>query len=56
MEVEGVAMTVTEHVDPGRETPAGTPQGVVRGLLGIFFSRMVKVAENGRDWLLGEFP
>lgn len=35
MEVQGVAMAVAQDVDLGREPPAGTPQGVIRRLLGI---------------------
>ena len=35
MEVQGVAMAVAQQMDLGRESPAGTPQGVIRGLLGI---------------------
>src|SRR6185369_7612111 len=35
VEVQGVAMAVAEQLDLGREAAAGTPQGVIRGLLGI---------------------
>src|SRR4051794_20273537 len=39
MEVEGMAKTIPKQVDLRGKSPAGTPQGVVRGLLGgLFFS------------------
>src|SRR4051812_46929613 len=35
MGVQGMAVAVAQQMDLGREPPAGTPQGVIRGLLGV---------------------
>ena len=49
MEVQGVAMAVAEEVDLRREAPAGTPQGVIRGLLGVFLFRAPGGTSGGAD-------
>src|SRR5271168_3977985 len=49
MEVQGVAVAVAQDVDLGRESPAGTPQGVIRRLLGIIVLATAGGTSGGVD-------
>ena len=49
VEVQRVAMAVAQQVDLGREAAAGTPQGVVRGLLGIVVLAAPAGTSGGAD-------
>ena len=49
MEVQRVAMAVAQQVDLGGEAAAGTPQGVIRGLLGIVALAAPAGASRGAD-------
>jgi hypothetical protein len=44
-----MAMAIAQQMDLGRESPAGTPQGVIRGLLGIILLPATAGASGGTD-------
>src|SRR5262249_43319812 len=49
MKVQGVAMAVAQHMHLGRESPAGTSQGMIRGFLGIALLAASAGASGGAD-------